>query len=151
MVIDEVQRMSALLNEVHAMITDYGKRYRSAMTGSSARKLRRLDINMLAGRAITRHFFPLTVAELDYAFDIDALLAHGCLPHVRSEPELAVAILEAYVGTYLREEIQQEALMKDRSAFEIAPLHTIDQEVVATERGIHAIGGRKTGSVTRHQ
>ena len=116
-VIDEVQRMPALLNEVHAMITDYGKRYRFAMTGSSARKLRRLDINMLAGRAITRHFFPLTVAELDYVFEIDALLAHGCLPHVRSKPELAVDILEAYVGTYLREEIQQEALTKDLGAF----------------------------------
>ncbi len=91
--------------------------YRFAMTGSSARKLRRLDINMLAGRAITRHVFPLTVAELDYVFEIDALLAHGCLPHVRSEPELAVDILEAYVGTYLREEIQQEALTKDLGAF----------------------------------
>lgn len=116
-VVDEVQRMPALLDEVHAMIAEYGSRYRFALSGSSARKLRRLDTNLLAGRAVTRHFFPLTGAELGYAFDLDDLLGNGCLPQIRSEPAAAHDLLDAYVGTYLREEIQQEALARDMGVF----------------------------------
>ena len=116
-VVDEVQRMPALLDEVHAIIAEHGKRYRFALSGSSARKLKRLDVNLLAGRALTRQFFPLTSEELAFDFDTDVVLATGCLPRVRSEPDLAVDILDAYVGTYLREEIQQEALTKDIPAF----------------------------------
>ncbi len=116
-VVDEVQRMPALLDEVHALVAEHGKRYRFALSGSSARKLRRLDTNLLAGRAIRRQFFPLTGEELDFDFVVDELLATGNLPKVRSEPELAVDILEAYVSTYLREEIQQEALTKDVGSF----------------------------------
>jgi len=62
-VVDEVQRVPALLNEVHALIAEHGRDYRFALSGSSARKLRRLDVNLLAGRAINRRFFPLTAAE----------------------------------------------------------------------------------------
>lgn len=116
-VVDEVQRMPALLDEVHSIIAEHGKRYRFALSGSSARKLKRLDVNLLAGRAITRQFFPLTGSELEFDFRVDDLLATGCLPMVRSEPDGAVDTLEAYVATYLREEIQQEALTKDLPAF----------------------------------
>ncbi len=116
-VVDEVQRMPALLDEVHALLAERGKTYRFALSGSSARKLRRLEVNLLAGRAITRQFFPLTAAELEFDFALDDLLATGCLPMVRSEPDLAIDILEAYVSTYLREEVQQEALTKDIGGF----------------------------------
>ena len=54
MVVDEVQKVPALLDEVHALIAAHGRRYRFALSGSSARKLRRLDANMLAGRVINR-------------------------------------------------------------------------------------------------
>jgi predicted AAA+ superfamily ATPase len=116
-VVDEVQRLPALLDEVHALIAEHGSRYHFALSGSSARKLRRLDTNLLAGRAITRQFFPVTGAELEFAVDLDDLLATGCLPQVRSQPSIAIDLLEAYVGTYLREEIQQEALTRDVGAF----------------------------------
>ncbi|MBL8753233.1 MAG: ATP-binding protein [Planctomycetes bacterium] len=116
-VIDEVQRLPQLLDEVHAIHAEHGRRIRFALSGSSARKLRRLDVNLLAGRAITRQFFPLTAAELDFDFAIDDLLATGCLPMVRSDPKSSIDVLEAYVGTYLREEIQQEALAKDIGSF----------------------------------
>src|SRR5687768_4709691 len=62
-VVDEVQKVPALLDEVHALIQKHGKRYRFALSGSSARKLKRLDANMLAGRVINRAFFPLTLGE----------------------------------------------------------------------------------------
>ena len=116
-VVDEVQRMPALLDEVHALVAERGKKYRFALSGSSARKLRRLDVNLLAGRAITRLFFPLTAAELGFQFGLDDLLTTGCLPMVRTDPSMAVDVLDAYVGTYLREEIQQEALTRDVGAF----------------------------------
>lgn len=116
-VIDEVQKLPALLDEVHGLIADHGARYRFALSGSSARNLRRLDVNLLAGRAINRTFFPLTAAELDFSFDLDELLAFGLLPSVRSDPDHSVDILEAYVANYIKEEIQQEALVKNLDSF----------------------------------
>lgn len=116
-VIDEVQRIPAILNEVHDLISRHGERYKFAMSGSSARKLRRLDANLLAGRAIERRMFPFTSAELGKDFDLSRALSHGTLPPVIQKPAYAVDILTAYVGTYLREEIQQEALVEDAGSF----------------------------------
>jgi len=142
-VVDEVQRMPALLDEVHALLAEHGKSYRFALSGSSARKLRRLEVNLLAGRAITRHFFPLTAAELDFDIVLDDLLATGCLPLVRTEPDGAIDILDAYVSTYLREEVQQEALTKDIGGFarflEVAALcngQVVNVAGVARDAGI---------------
>lgn len=116
-VVDEVQRVPALLNEVHALIAEHGRAYRFALSGSSARKLKRLDVNLLAGRAINRQFFPLTAAELDFDFDPDSILRFGLLPQIRTDPDYATDALEAYVANYLREEIQQEALVKRLDSF----------------------------------
>jgi predicted AAA+ superfamily ATPase len=116
-VVDEVQKLPRLLDEVHGLIAEHGERYRFALSGSSARKLRRMEVNLLAGRAINRTFFPLTGTELEYHFAVDDLLAHGTLPKVRSDPAHAVDILEAYVANYLKEDIQQEALVKDLDSF----------------------------------
>jgi predicted AAA+ superfamily ATPase len=65
-VVDEVQRLPTLLNEVHALIAETGRKYRFALCGSSARKLKRMDVNLLEGRAVNRQFFPLTSAELNH-------------------------------------------------------------------------------------
>ncbi len=116
-VIDEIQRMPTLLHEVHALMSEYGRAYRFALSGSSARKLRQLDIDLLAGRAINRQFFPLTAAELSFDLAIDRTLRVGLLPQVQADPEYAVDILEAYVSNYLREEIQQEALVRRLDRF----------------------------------
>lgn len=116
-VVDEVQRLPALLNEVHALIAEHGRAYRFALSGSSARKLKRLDVNLLAGRAINRQCLPLTAAELDLGFDVDDVLRFGLLPQVRSDPAFAVDTLDAYVSNYLREEIQQEALVRRLDSF----------------------------------
>lgn len=110
-VLDEVQRIPALLNEVHALIEDGGHRF--ALTGSSARKLKRGQANLLAGRAIVRNFFPLIRAEYGVAADLDDVLRFGALPAVLDEPEGRVEILEAYAGTYLREEVKEEALTRN--------------------------------------
>jgi predicted AAA+ superfamily ATPase len=116
-VVDEVQRMPALLNEVQAVIGDHGSAYRFALSGSSARKLKRLDVNLLAGRAINRQFFPLTSSELSYDVDMEDVLRFGLLPQVRAEKEDAIDILDAYVANYVREEILQEALVRNLESF----------------------------------
>jgi uncharacterized protein len=116
-VVDEVQRLPALLNEVHALIAEHGRKYRFALSGSSARKLKRLDVNLLAGRAINRQCFPLTTAELNFDVDIEDVLRFGLLPQIRSDPGYAVDTLDAYVANYLREEVQQEALVRRLDSF----------------------------------
>jgi predicted AAA+ superfamily ATPase len=116
-VVDEVQRLPTLLHEVHALIAEHGRTYRFALSGSSARKLKRSDVDLLAGRAINRQLFPLTAAELNFEFEVDRVLRYGLLPQIQSDPEYAVDALDAYVANYLREEIQQEALVRRLDAF----------------------------------
>jgi predicted AAA+ superfamily ATPase len=112
--VDEIQRLPALLNEVHRLIEE--RRLKFALTGSSARKLKRGGVNLLAGRALRRAMFPLTPAEMGGDFDLQRTLRFGSLPLVvaAEEPE---ATLEAYVRMYLREEIQAEALVRNLAGF----------------------------------
>ena len=114
-VLDEIQRMPELLNEIHAIMNRLPGKYRFAITGSSARKLKRGHVNLLAGRAVNRQFFPLVGDELGYEFEIDDLLRFGTLPAVAAQDAVAdrIDLLEAYVANYVREEIQQEAAVKN--------------------------------------
>lgn len=116
-VVDEVQCLPTLLNEVHALVTDHPGAYRFALSRSSARKLKRLDVNLLAGRAVNRQFFPLTAAEMGDAFDLDRVLRFGLLPQIQSDPTYAIDALDAYVANYIREEILQEALVRNLESF----------------------------------
>ncbi len=113
-VIDEVQRIPELLNEIHRLIEK--KRCRFVLTGSSARKLRKRGVNLLAGRALTYSFHPLTALELGKDFDLGHSLKFGQLPCAYTEKD-PKAYLESYVKTYLREEVQQEGLTRNLSAF----------------------------------
>ena len=125
--IDEVQRVPELLNEVHALIEDHG--YRFALTGSSARKLKRGQANLLAGRALVLHLFPLIQSEYSDASTLEDALCFGTLPGVVADKATRVGTLEAYAGTYLREEIKEEALTRNADAFsrflEVAALATM--------------------------
>ena len=116
-VIDEVQKAPALLNHVHDVISLRGDELKFALSGSSARKLKKLEVNLLAGRVVQWLFFPLTFAELKEEYDINLALSRGLLPGIVSRPDAAVEMLEAYVGMYLKEEIRQEALVKDIASF----------------------------------
>ncbi len=142
-VVDEVQRLPALLSEVHALIAERGDAVRFALSGSSARKLRRMDVDLLAGRVFERRFFPMIADELGADLDADRALAFGLLPKVCAEPHHAVDILEAYVHTYLQQEIQQEALVKDIGAFdrflEVAAImngQVVNTSAIARDAGV---------------
>jgi predicted AAA+ superfamily ATPase len=113
-IIDEVQRIPDLLHEVHRLIET--KKYRFILTGSSPRKLKRKGPNLLAGRALTLSMHPLSVAELGGDFRLENSLRYGQLPSVYTEAD-PKKYLEAYVRTYLEEEIRQEGLTRNLSAF----------------------------------
>ena len=113
-IIDEVQRLPALLNEVHRFIEQ--KRLKFVLCGSSARKLKRSGVNLLAGRALNRSMHPFVPEELGESFDVDNALQFGLLPIVWDSVEKSET-LTAYAQLYLKEEIQAEALVRNLSGF----------------------------------
>jgi predicted AAA+ superfamily ATPase len=113
-VVDEIQRLPVLLNEIHRHIERRALRF--ALTGSSARKLRRSGVNLLGGRAIGLTMHPLAPAELGRDFALPAALRWGTLPVVLGSTDRD-ATLAAYARLYLREEIQNEALVRNLPAF----------------------------------
>lgn len=117
-VVDEIQKLPFLLDEVHRQIEKNPKRH-FALTGSSARKLRRGTANLLAGRAFTYSLGPLTSIELGKVFDLNEALSHGTLPHLWSLSSAAEKnrYLRTYAQTYLQEEIQMEGLVRNLPGF----------------------------------
>lgn len=113
-ILDEIQRIPALLNEVHRLIEN--EHHIFILTGSSARNLRKKGVNLLAGRALVYHLYPLTAQEMGDKFHLHHALHFGMLPAILSEPD-PTAYLKSYVSTYLREEVLQEGLTRNLSAF----------------------------------
>jgi uncharacterized protein len=116
-VIDEVQKVPKLLDVVHSAIEAYGVRF--ALTGSSARKLKRGSVNLLAGRAFVYHLFPLTSRELGTGFDLSTALQYGTLPGLLpfTTDDERKAFLKAYAMTYLKEEVWAEHLIRKLDPF----------------------------------
>lgn len=116
-VIDEVQKAPALLDLVHKLIKE--RRFKFALTGSSARKLKRGAANLLAGRAFVYHLFSLTVDELQDEFVLQDALRFGTLPEVFTfDQETDKAkFLKAYAETYLKEEIITEQIVRNLPPF----------------------------------
>ena len=115
-VIDEIQKIPALLDEVHSLIESTDIRF--ILTGSSARKLKRGGANLLAGRAYTYHLFPLTFMELGQHFDLEKALRVGCLPVLwKDNTEDCREFLKSYTETYLKEEVAAEGLVRNIGPF----------------------------------
>jgi predicted AAA+ superfamily ATPase len=114
-VIDEIQRVPELLPVVHSLI-ESSKGSTFALTGSSARKLKRTGIDLLGGRAVMRTMHPFMAAELGGRFDLNLALQHGLLPIVLAS-ENPSDVLRAYAGLYLREEVQMEGLVRNVGNF----------------------------------
>ena len=113
-VIDEIQKVPALLDEVHWLHERLGLRF--ALCGSSARKVRRGAANLLGGRALRYELLGVTAAELGPSFELDRMLNHGWLPRIY-ESERPTRLLSAYVADYLKEEIAAEGLVRNLPAF----------------------------------
>jgi predicted AAA+ superfamily ATPase len=113
-ILDEIQRAPRLLDEVHRLIETTKLRF--ILTGSSARTLRRRGTNLLAGRALTCSMHPLVFEEMGAEANLTQALRYGMLPGVIHHAD-PMAFLQTYVHTYVREEVQQEAMVKDLAAF----------------------------------
>ncbi len=113
-VIDEIQKLPQLLDVVHLLIER--QNFRFILTGSSARKLKRAGVDLLAGRALLCYMHPFMAAELGGDFSLSQALTHGMVPLViyAEEPEKT---LKAYVALYIREEVQTEGLVRNIGAF----------------------------------
>ncbi|MBX9768051.1 MAG: AAA family ATPase [Bdellovibrionales bacterium] len=113
-ILDEVQKIPAILDEVHRLIEK--SKIQFVLTGSSARKLKRQGVNLLAGRAITHSMYPLTAKELGKDFRLERALQYGMLPMsvTSDEPK---KYLNSYVKTYLKEEVEQEGLTRQLGSF----------------------------------
>jgi predicted AAA+ superfamily ATPase len=112
-VVDEIQKVPALLDEIHWLMAHQGRRF--IMSGSSPRKIIRQGANLLGGRAIRYELFPLVSAEIP-GFDLMRALNNGLLPrHYLSERPRK--LLEAYIGNYLQDEIVAEARIRNIAAF----------------------------------
>lgn len=113
-VVDEIQKVPALLDEIHWLIENRGQQF--ALCGSSARKVKRGHANLLGGRALRYELHGLVSAELGREFDLDRILNHGYLPrhYLGARPR---QLLNAYVSDYLKEEIAAEGLVRNLPAF----------------------------------
>jgi predicted AAA+ superfamily ATPase len=139
-VVDEIQRLPQLLNEVQRFLEE--KRLRFVLCGSSARKLRRAGVNLLAGRAWHRAMHPFLPEELDNRFDLNQALQYGLLPVVW-DSEAKTDTLAAYAHFYLKEEIQAEAVVRNLPGFArflpVASLfnaQTINVSTLARDAGV---------------
>lgn len=112
-VIDEIQKIPHLMDEVHWLMENKG--YQFIMSGSSARKFRRGNVNLLGGRAWRFELYPLVTKELE-DFNLQKALDAGLLPAHYLSPDSELD-LKAYVHDYLKEEIQAEALTRNLPAF----------------------------------
>lgn len=113
-IIDEIQKIPELLDEVHRLIETHQLKF--VLTGSSARKLRRGGVNLLAGRALIQNIHPLTAYELGGDFDLKQYLQYGGLPLVFSSEDKN-AYLKSYIQTYLQQEVIQEGISRNLGAF----------------------------------
>ena len=116
-IIDEIQKIPKLLDVVHQLIQK--RKLKFALTGSSVRKLKAGSANLLAGRAFLYKLFPLTSLELKNKFTLDQVLQFGSLPEVINlkSKKNKIRYLNAYVHTYLKEEIVSEQIIRNIEPF----------------------------------
>ena len=118
-IIDEVQKVPALLDHVHKIIEE-NKKLQFILTGSSARKLKRGGANLLAGRAFVFNLHSFTSQELGDQFSLESALNWGMLPKLLELDDdiERKEYLRAYANTYLKEEILQEQLIRKLEPFQ---------------------------------
>jgi len=114
-VIDEIQKVPQILSLIHSLLEE-NKNLRFILTGSSSRKLKRADVDLLAGRAIKLNMYPFLPLELNEFFSLDKALNYGLVPliYFSEEPEKT---LSSYISLYIKEEVQAEALVRNVPAF----------------------------------
>ena len=140
-IIDEIQKVPELLDEVHRLMVR--KNMRFILCGSSARKLKKSSSNTLGGRAVPLPFYPLVSAEVP-DFNLVRAVTNGMIPR-HYMVENAANRLKGYVEVYIKEEVVEEALVRDLDAFsrfvEVAAImdgEILNYENIASDCGVSA-------------
>jgi predicted AAA+ superfamily ATPase len=139
-IIDEIQKVPGLLDAVHWLHENEGVHF--ALCGSSARKVRKGQANLLGGRGLTFELFGFSAQELGGSFDLERMLNHGYLPRIY-QSERPERLLNTYVAQYLREEIAAEGLVRRLPAFSeflnassFSDCETVSFTNIASETGV---------------
>jgi predicted AAA+ superfamily ATPase len=114
-IIDEIQKAPALLSVVHGLIEEK-QGWQFILTGSSARKLKRAGVDLLAGRALVRHLHPFMAAELGADFNLNQSLRYGLVPLIVESASMSET-LAAYIQLYVQEEVKAEGLVRNIGDF----------------------------------
>ena len=139
-VIDEIQKAPRLLDEIHWLIEEKGQKF--ALSGSSARKVKRGHANLLGGRAIRYELFGLNLREIGKQFSLNRFMNNGPLPnhYLADDPKL---LIRSYVDDYLREEILEQGLTRNLPVFSdflrvtaIGDTEVLNMSNVARETGV---------------
>jgi predicted AAA+ superfamily ATPase len=112
-IIDEIQKIPALLDEVHWLIENHHAQF--VLSGSSPRKIIRSQANLLGGRALRYELYPLVSPEIP-DFNLLRALNNGLLPrhYLSANPK---KLISSYIGNYLRDEIMAEARIRNITTF----------------------------------
>lgn len=146
-VVDEIQKIPALLDDIHDLIETTDMTF--ILTGSSARKLKSKGVNLLAGRALPLSLYPFVYSEIGSQFSLEKALIYGTLPKIwngdLNTHEDKADFLSAYCHTYLKEEIQQESLVRKLDSFarflDVAAINDgqiVNYATIARECGVPA-------------
>ena len=114
-IVDEVQRVPELLSAIHRL-TEEDQKLQFILTGSSARRIKRSGINLLAGRAVLRSLHPFLLSEVDGRIDFNSALNYGMLPLITMAIE-PIDTIQSYISLYIREEVQYEGFTRNIGAF----------------------------------
>ncbi len=113
-IIDEVQKVPAVMDEIHWLIENTKCSF--ILCGSSTRKMKKIGVNLLGGRALKYHFYPLVYPEIKEEFNLLKIFNNGLLPkHYRVDN--AKHMLSTYLEEYLSSEIKAEGLVRNLSGF----------------------------------
>jgi predicted AAA+ superfamily ATPase len=142
-IIDEVQKVPALLDEAHKLIEDHG--FIFGLCGSSARKLKRGHGNLLGGRAISYEMRSLVYPEIKKDFDLSRILNRGLIPQHYLSP-IYRKYFQSYVNEYLKEEIAAEGFIRNLPVFSdflrataLADTETVHYTNIASDCGVSSV------------
>lgn len=114
-IIDEVQKIPELLSVIHQLIEmKYNLQF--ILTGSSARKLKRIGVDLLAGRVQLKYLHPFMAAEMSSNFNLNNCYKIGMVPLIYNSVD-PLTVLRAYIGLYMQQEVQIEGFIRKIDQF----------------------------------
>lgn len=120
-ILDEVQRLPALLSYVQGMVDKGGGRGRFILTGSHQPQLHEAISQSLAGRTAMLTLWPFSVHELRRYDPVPGpfdLIVRGCFPRLHEERLEPRRFFNGYLQTYVERDVRALIQLRDLSQFQ---------------------------------